>query len=131
MRTLKALRPQTLVECLTPDFRGDLAAVRRLAASGLDVFAHNLETVARLQVLSDSGSGVRVGDLAASGLDVFAHNLETMARLQVLPRFRVWGSGWGTWPPSGTWLPLGWTFLRVQGGLRSACRRPLLPAHRG
>ena len=47
---LKALRPQTLVECLTPDFRGDLAAVRLLASSGLDVFAHNIETVHRLQV---------------------------------------------------------------------------------
>ena len=56
MRTLKALRPQTLVECLTPDFRGDLAAVRHLAASGLDVFAHNLETVERLQVLTGLGS---------------------------------------------------------------------------
>ena len=39
-----------MVECLTPDFRGDLAAVRHLAASGLDVFAHNIETVDRLQV---------------------------------------------------------------------------------
>jgi lipoyl synthase len=38
------------VECLTPDFRGDMAAVRHLAASGLDVFAHNIETVDRLQV---------------------------------------------------------------------------------
>ena len=49
VRTLKALRPQTLVECLTPDFRGDLAAVRHLASSGLDVYAHNVETVQRLQ----------------------------------------------------------------------------------
>ncbi|KAK9839242.1 hypothetical protein WJX81_003812 [Elliptochloris bilobata] len=49
VRALKALRPQTLVECLTPDFRGDLAAVAHLARSGLDVFAHNLETVERLQ----------------------------------------------------------------------------------
>lgn len=39
-----------LVECLTPDFRGDLHAVRHLASSGLDVFAHNIETVERLQV---------------------------------------------------------------------------------
>ena len=38
-------RPETLVECLTPDFRGDLAAVRHLARSGLDVYAHNVETV--------------------------------------------------------------------------------------
>lgn len=49
VKTLKALRPDILVECLTPDFRGDLAAVRHLARSGLDVFAHNVETVPRLQ----------------------------------------------------------------------------------
>jgi hypothetical protein len=40
-----------LVECLTPDFRGDMDAVKKLASSGLDVFAHNIETVHRLQVL--------------------------------------------------------------------------------
>jgi lipoic acid synthetase len=49
VRALKRRRPDILVECLTPDFRGDLAAARHLAASGLDVFAHNLETVDRLQ----------------------------------------------------------------------------------
>ena len=49
VRTLKKLRPETLVECLVPDFQGDLAAVRHLSSSGLDVFAHNVETVSRLQ----------------------------------------------------------------------------------
>jgi lipoic acid synthetase len=34
-----------LVECLVPDFRGDLAAVNTIVQSGLDVFAHNIETV--------------------------------------------------------------------------------------
>lgn len=47
---LCACRPEILVECLTPDFRGDLTAVQHLARSGLDVFAHNIETVAGLQV---------------------------------------------------------------------------------
>ncbi len=47
VRTLKALRPDILVECLTPDFRGDLGAVKHLASSGLDVYAHNVETVER------------------------------------------------------------------------------------
>ena len=50
VRRLKQLRPEIRCECLTPDFRGDLAAVRHLASSGLDVYAHNLETVDRLQV---------------------------------------------------------------------------------
>jgi lipoic acid synthetase len=49
VRTLKALRPDILAECLTPDFQGDRAAVAHLARSGLDVFAHNVETVERLQ----------------------------------------------------------------------------------
>jgi lipoic acid synthetase len=49
VRGMKQLRPDLLVECLTPDFRGDMDAVRRLASSGLDVFAHNIETVESLQ----------------------------------------------------------------------------------
>ena len=38
-----------LVEALTPDFRGDLSLVEVVATSGLDVYAHNIETVERLQ----------------------------------------------------------------------------------
>lgn len=34
-----------LVECLVPDFRGDLSAVKTIVESELDVFAHNIETV--------------------------------------------------------------------------------------
>ena len=41
-----------LVECLVSDFRGDLDAVETLANSGLDVYAHNVETVERLQKVS-------------------------------------------------------------------------------
>lgn len=43
--------PNILVECLTPDFRGDLEAVEKIALSGLDVYAHNVETVRELQRL--------------------------------------------------------------------------------
>lgn len=32
-----------------PDFRGDPECVERVATSGLDVFAHNIETVEELQ----------------------------------------------------------------------------------
>lgn len=49
VRGIKSARPDIIVECLTPDFRGDLDAVRHLASSGLDVFAHNIETVEPLQ----------------------------------------------------------------------------------
>lgn len=46
---LKEMSQKILVECLTPDFRGDLNAVERIALSGLDVYAHNVETVRELQ----------------------------------------------------------------------------------
>ena len=46
---IKQTRPDMLVECLVSDFAGDLNAVEALATSGLDVYAHNVETVRRLQ----------------------------------------------------------------------------------
>ncbi len=40
--------PQILTEALVPDFQGELSAIEKLALSGLDVFAHNVETVRSL-----------------------------------------------------------------------------------
>jgi lipoic acid synthetase len=45
---IRARCPGTAVEALTPDFRGDAAAVATVTAADLAVFAHNLETVRRL-----------------------------------------------------------------------------------
>ncbi|CAN3373217.1 hypothetical protein DIURU_001132 [Diutina rugosa] len=45
---IKQKAPQILVEVLSGDFRGDLDMVEVLASSGLDVYAHNLETVEAL-----------------------------------------------------------------------------------
>lgn len=45
---IKRKAPKILVEALTGDFMGDLKCVRRVATSGLDVFAHNVETVEEL-----------------------------------------------------------------------------------
>jgi hypothetical protein len=39
------LNPGILVECLTSDIRGGMEAVSFIANSGLDVYAHNIETV--------------------------------------------------------------------------------------
>lgn len=36
-------------DCAVPDFRGDPSCVEKVAKSGLDVFAHNIETVEELQ----------------------------------------------------------------------------------
>jgi lipoic acid synthetase len=46
---LKHNKPELLVECLVSDFQGSLDSVETLAISGLDVYAHNVETVERLQ----------------------------------------------------------------------------------
>jgi lipoic acid synthetase len=48
VREIKQLNPGTAVEALTPDFQGVLADVETVVASGLDVFAQNVETVRRL-----------------------------------------------------------------------------------
>jgi lipoic acid synthetase len=48
VRKIKQKAPQILVEVLGGDFRGDLEMVKILAKSGLDVYAHNLETVEEL-----------------------------------------------------------------------------------
>jgi lipoyl synthase len=49
--TIRAVRralPEAHVEVLTPDFRGDLAAVERVLLAEPHVFNHNVETVPRL-----------------------------------------------------------------------------------
>jgi lipoic acid synthetase len=49
VQLIKLKKPEMIVECLVSDFAGDLKAVETLAASGLEVYAHNIETVERLQ----------------------------------------------------------------------------------
>ncbi|XP_048480900.1 lipoyl synthase, mitochondrial [Plutella xylostella] len=48
VREIKKQNSEILVECLVPDFRGNKESIARLADCGLDVFAHNIETVERL-----------------------------------------------------------------------------------
>lgn len=51
-RTIVEVRkrnPGILIEVLTPDFAGNFDAVRRVAEAKPDVFAHNVETIRRLQ----------------------------------------------------------------------------------
>eukprot|EP01035_Chromulina_nebulosa_P017913 gene17913-23533_t len=49
VQLIKQKIPNMLVECLVSDFAGNLESVKTLAQSGLDVYAHNVETVKRLQ----------------------------------------------------------------------------------
>ncbi|KAK1758733.1 mitochondrial Lipoyl synthase [Echria macrotheca] len=48
IRRIKQKKPTLLVEALTGDFAGDLDMVKVVAESGLDVYAHNVETVENL-----------------------------------------------------------------------------------
>ena len=48
VREIKRVNPETAVEVLTPDFRGEVDNVDIVLASGIDVFAQNVETVRRL-----------------------------------------------------------------------------------
>ena len=65
---IKQLNPQTAVEALTPDFQGRHLDVETVVASGLDVFAQNVETVRRLtHPVRDPRAGYE------QTLDVLAH----------------------------------------------------------
>lgn len=46
---LKELTPNLIVEVLTPDFKGREEYIAKIVDAGPDVFAHNVETVERLQ----------------------------------------------------------------------------------
>jgi lipoic acid synthetase len=47
--TIKKNRPDLLVEVLTPDFKGNEEFIAKIVDAKPDVFAHNVETVERLQ----------------------------------------------------------------------------------
>ena len=49
---IKKRNSKILVEFLTGDFAGDLDAVAEVARSGLDVYAHNVETVCEESIMS-------------------------------------------------------------------------------
>ncbi|HWG91622.1 MAG TPA: lipoyl synthase [Candidatus Thermoplasmatota archaeon] len=51
VRTIEAVkrkRPATILDILTPDFRGDENLIRQVAVAGADVHAHNIETTRSL-----------------------------------------------------------------------------------
>ena len=58
VRQIKEQSPKTLVEILTPDFRGIMDNVRTVVEAQPDVFGHNIETVQRLtRTLRDRRAG--------------------------------------------------------------------------
>ncbi len=76
VRAIKAQNPGTAVEALTPDFAGQQSAVATVVSAGLEVFAHNLETVRRLTpAVRDPRANY------AQSLAVLAHAHEVSAAL--------------------------------------------------
>ena len=75
VRALRALGPAPSVEVLTPDFRGDVAAVDAVLAAQPDVYNHNVETVPRLY------PEVRRSGRYQWALEVLAHVARTTSGL--------------------------------------------------
>jgi lipoic acid synthetase len=59
IRSIRRMSPETKVEVLTPDFRGEEMPLARVIAERPDVFNHNVETVPRLYPLARRGSKFR------------------------------------------------------------------------
>ncbi|MGH8274618.1 MAG: lipoyl synthase [Gammaproteobacteria bacterium] len=83
VRAIRRTNPQTAVEALTPDFRGNHEHVATVVDSGLQVYAQNLETVERLtHPVRDARAGYR------QTLDVLAfakrHNPEVLTKTSLM-----------------------------------------------
>ena len=48
IETIRRRMPETFIEVLTPDFMGDMSAIKKVILARPDVFNHNVETVPRL-----------------------------------------------------------------------------------
>ncbi len=68
VRAIRDRRPETRVETLVSDAKGDITSLERLFAARPDVFNHNIETVARLQraVRPSAGYARSLGVLSAA-----------------------------------------------------------------
>jgi lipoic acid synthetase len=98
VRAVRAASPQTLIEVLIPDFRGDPVALATLLSSRPDVVAQNLETVERLtHPVRDPRAGYR-------------QTLELLARVKRLAP--------GTFTKSSLMLGLGEEADEVRSALR-------------
>lgn len=88
IRELKARKPDLLVEALVPDFRGGEDSIRAIVKSGLDVYAHNLETVRGLHKRvrdprADYDQSLRTLSFALRLADADHHRLFTKSSLML------------------------------------------------
>jgi lipoic acid synthetase len=70
IREIRARSPVTTVEVLTPDFQGEMDAVRTVMAERPEIFNHNMETVARLYPRVRPGSRTKSGLMVGLGEQV-------------------------------------------------------------
>jgi len=56
IEAIRKIRPQTKIEVLTPDFRGDRACIAQVVAAEPVCYNHNIETVRRLQGIVRRGA---------------------------------------------------------------------------
>ena len=56
IRSIRMQAPDTKIECLTPDFRGEEMPLAKVIAERPDVFNHNVEVVPRLYPVARRGS---------------------------------------------------------------------------
>lgn len=88
VEAIKRRTPTILVEVLTPDFQGDPRAIARLCAAKPDVFAHNVETVQRLQryvrdARATYGQSLGVLDMARKFAALSNHRMLTKTSVMV------------------------------------------------
>jgi lipoic acid synthetase len=48
VKAIKDISPKTVIETLIPDFKGSKESIDKVIDAGVDVFSHNMETVAKL-----------------------------------------------------------------------------------
>lgn len=88
VEAIKRRTPNILVEVLTPDFQGVSQSIGRLCAAKPDVFAHNVETVPRLQrqvrdARASYGQSLSVLDMARRFAAAANHRMLTKTSVMV------------------------------------------------
>ncbi|HEX9022983.1 MAG TPA: lipoyl synthase [Geobacteraceae bacterium] len=79
---IRAASPDTRIELLIPDFKGDRASIALVTAAGPDIIGHNVETVPRLyHIRSGADYGRSLAVLAA--VREFAPGLKTKSGIMV------------------------------------------------
>lgn len=84
IRACRERRPETLLEFLIQDFRGDEALLKVVADAGAQVIAHNLETVERLTpTVRDAKAGYRLSLSVLAALKRLAPEAKTKTSLML------------------------------------------------